>query len=681
MALFFNIRLVFCACLLVTATSQAQPQIDSLKLKLQGSTNNTTRAELISKIAESFFLSARYDSLGKYGIALEQLAKQIDNQEFQWLAKTYQAQAYMRVDSAKFFSETQSILKICEEHKFVKGIAINCLGLGSRLLTLGKYQEALQYLTRGAKAITAEHDLIGIKSDLIRTVSAVHHHQGNYTEALEYGLESSSLAEAHGDPIQVLKSYLNLGGLYGELASEENGLGTVSDRQRYQVEARKYMKLSYQFSKQYASKLSQGATAFNLGSLYLEIHQHDSARQFLNEAIRLGKETSFHELLSNAYRATAKLVASDSGLYFLDLALHEADSARNPISKVGTMLDKAKIFFNEQKSLEAERIALLVLSDAKALKLLNDQRSVYLLLYQIQESRQNYREALKYYTLHNQIKDSIVNEKNFARIEELKAKYESELKDNEIRDLEQRAALQQLQLRQKNVVVAGVILVTLLLVALLVLFFRQRAYRQQQQMLQIENRFLRFQLDPHFISNALVSIQRFMLENNAMTASGYLAKFSRLMRQLLEYSRAELITIEEEIDLLKNYLDIQKLRLKDRFVYTIEVDEKLLITEQRIPPMFTQPFVENAIEHGIRELSAGKIDIVFKTMNESLQIIIRDNGKGIAEADHAGKTSLSTKIIQERMNLLNKTGKFPIQLSVNSGVQGTVVNLILPIYL
>ena len=659
----------------------AQTTTDSLKRELSTTTGVVSQAKITAKIAESFFLSARYDSLGKYGIALEQLVKQIDNQEFQWLAKTYQAQAYMRVDSTKFFSETQSILKVCEEHKFVKGIAINCLGLGSRLLTLGKYQEALQYLTRGATAITSEHELIGIKSDLIRTVSAVHHHQGNYTEALEYGLESSRLAEAHGDPIQVLKSYLNLGGLYGELASEENGLGAVSDRQRYQVEARKYMKLSYQFSKQYASKLSQGATAFNLGSLYLDTNQPDSARQFLNEAIRLGEETSFHELLSNAYRATAKLVASDSGLFFLDLALQEADSARNPISRVGTMLDKAKIFFNEQRLTEAERIALQVLSDAKELKLLNDQRSVYLLLYQIQESRQNYREALKYYTLHNQIKDSIVNEKNFARIEELKAKYESELKDNEIRDLEQRAILQDLQLRQKNVVVVGVILVTLLLVALLVLFFRQRAYRQQQQMLQIENRFLRFQLDPHFISNALVSIQRFMLENNAVVASGYLAKFSRLMRQLLEYSREELITIEEEIDLLKNYLDLQKLRLKNKFEYRIIVDEKLLITEQRIPPMFTQPFVENAIEHGIWEMIDGEIEIEFKAMNERLHITIRDNGKGISEHKKTQKTSLSTKIIQERMTLLNKTGKFPIQLSVNSGVQGTAVNLILPIYL
>jgi hypothetical protein len=386
-------------------------------------------------------------------------------------------------------------------------------------------------------------------------------------------------------------------------------------------------------------------------------------------------------LLSNAYRATAKLVTTDSGLYFLDLALHEADSARNPITRVGTMLDKAKIFFDEQRLSEAEQIAQQVLSDAKELKLLNDQRSVYLILYQIQESRQNYREALKYYTLHNQIKDSIVNEKNFARIEELKAKYESELKDNEIRNLEQRAALQQLQLRQKNVVVAGVILVTLLAIALLFLFFRQRAYHQQQQMLQIENRFLRFQLDPHFISNALVSIQRFMLENSAVMASGYLAKFSRLMRQLLEYSREELITIEEEIDLLQNYLAIQKLRLKDKFTYKIIVDEKLSISEQRIPPMFTQPFVENAIEHGILEVPDAKIEIDFKYANLQLHIAIRDNGKGIAEDKKTEKTSLSTKIIQERMQLLNKSGKFPIQLSVNSGMQGTEVNLILPIYL
>lgn len=670
--------------LLITEIAQAQSKIDSLKVEFSKTNDISKRALLTEKLAESFFLSARYDSLLKYGETLEHLAQQINDKTLLLLARSYRAQGYARVDSTRFFSESINILQACEQSGFVKGIAINCLGLGSRLLTYGKYDQALIYLLKGYNSIADEDDLlIGIKSDLIRTVSAVYHHQGKYTEALDYGLESSRLAEQSTDPIQILKSYLNLGGLYGELSSAANGLGTAQDRNRYQIEAKKYMLLSYRFSQQHASKLSQGATAFNLGSLYFESGQPDSAQLYINEAIRLGVETSFHELLSNAYRTQSKLISNqDSILLWLDKATAEAALAKNPISKVGTSLDKVKVLYEQKKFVIAEALAQESLQDAINLNLLNDQRSAYYLLYQINEGRQNFREALSYYSHYISIKDSMVSEKNFARIEELKARYESELKDTEIKSLEQRAMLQDLELKQKNFVVTGVVIVALALAGFLWLYFRQRSLRQQQQLLQVENRFLRFQLDPHFISNALVSIQQYMLENNNAQAASYLAKFSRLMRQLLEYSREELITLENEIDLLRNYLDIQKLRLKDRFTYEIKIDPSLSLSEAKVQPMFAQPFVENAVEHGVTNLQGGRIEIVFRAEGDQLKLEISDNGAGITAKANSNPRSLATKIIQERIALINKSNPRAITLHVGSTPSGigTRVQLTLPIY-
>ena len=228
----------------------------------------------------------------------------------------------------------------------------------------------------------------------------------------------------------------------------------------------------------------------------------------------------------------------------------------------------------------------------------------------------------------------------------------------------------------------GTILTALLVASVLFLYFRQRSLNQQQKALAIENKFLRFQLDPHFLSNALVSIQRFMLDNNTQQASSYLSKFSKLMRQLLEYSREEYITIEEEIDLLRNYLDIQKLRLKDKFEYEIQVDPKLAIGDSRIPPMFAQPFVENAIEHGIGNRENGKISISFSEKDNQLFLEIQDDGAGIGESLTADHKSLSTTIIKERIALLNKSNKKPIQLQIGNvpGGSGTRVALTLPIY-
>jgi two-component sensor histidine kinase/tetratricopeptide (TPR) repeat protein len=677
---------LFIVCAPLQSLIFAQTKLDSLKVKLAQSTSPQERAVLVSNIGELFFSSSRYDSLTWYAAELLDLSKKLNNRELRLLATTFRAQSLLRGDSARYFSEAKAALLECESSNYVLGVAINCLGIGSKLLTIGKYDQCIVYLLKGFDAIDefAEPKLLGIKSDLIRTVSSVYHHQGKYSESLDFALRASILAERSRVPMQILKSYLSLGGLYGELSSPENGLGTGSDRSRYHIEAKKYMRLGYQFSLKNASKLTQGATAFNLGSLYAEDQQKDSALHYLNEALRLGIQTGYQELLSNAYRMKSTLYSGqpDSAIYYLDLAFEHSIKAKNPITGVATSLDKAKILVNQKKWREAENLTLSALERAKELKLLNDQRSAYFVLYQTKTGQRAYKDALEYYVKFSATKDSIVSEKNFARIEELKTKYETELKDSEIEALEQKSVLQSLEIKQKSFWLLATILTTLLTAFILFLYVRQRTLRQKQKALSIKNRFLRFQLDPHFLSNALVSIQRFMMDNNTAQASNYLTKFSRLMRQLLEYSREELITIEEEIDLLRNYLDIQKLRLKDKFEYEIKIDKNLSVSESNIQPMFAQPFVENAIEHGVGDSGNGKIEISFSLLNDQLVLEIKDNGKGLALEPTANSQSLSTKIIRERIALLNKTNKKPILLTignVDSGT-GTRVQVTLPIY-
>ncbi len=676
MRIFFS--LLALTALLTIATGQ--PKIDSMRSQLRKATAATLQMELAAGIGKAFFYGSQYDSLSTYGAILKKVASGQDDPQMELLAEVFLAQGYARKDSALFFQQAEAVLAKTAAQQYVFGTGLMCLGIGSRLLTLGRYREAKTYLLRGYNAIsdTGTPEELALKSDLIRTVSAVFHHQGQYAEALDYGLQGSRLADESREPMQRLKSYFNLSGLYGELSSPENNLGTAEDRKRYYVEAKKYMRLSYETSLRVASKMTRGATAFNLGALYQEGGQADSATVYLNEAIRVGKELNFHELLSNAFRVKAKLKnAQDSALFFLDVAYTEAELALNPMTAVSTKLDKARLLFERGQRVEAEAIAISALAEAEKLGSLNDQRSGHLLLFQLAQVSGEHRAAMTHYQRYVTVKDSMVSERNFAKIEELKTRYETELKDREIQDLEQRAALQTLALRQKNLLLFGTVMAAVLVATVLLLFYRQRTFRQQQRLLQIENRLLRFQLDPHFLSNALVSIQRFVLENHAALASSYLTKFARLMRQLLEYSRQELITIEEEIDLLRNYLDLQKLRLRDQFEYAIHVDEKLVVAEQKIPPMFAQPFVENAVEHGVNGLANGKIEIFFRAKERRLVVEIIDNGPGIDVQKNTGHVSLSTKIIRERIVLLNQSNKTDIQLAVAPVTHGTGTQVVL----
>lgn len=167
---------------------------------------------------------------------------------------------------------------------------------------------------------------------------------------------------------------------------------------------------------------------------------------------------------------------------------------------------------------------------------------------------------------------------------------------------------------------------------------RKKAFERQQKLtlekdfLELEQKAMRLQMNPHFIFNALNSIQSLIGTGKETEARYYLAKFSRLMRQILDNSRRSSITLEEEINTLENYLLIEQFCNADRFEYRIEMDENLEKDFINIPPMLIQPFVENAIKHGMKgrseAMGKGLIQIHFEEKNHYLVCSIEDNGIG-----------------------------------------------------
>ncbi|MEO9966387.1 MAG: histidine kinase [Reichenbachiella sp.] len=285
------------------------------------------------------------------------------------------------------------------------------------------------------------------------------------------------------------------------------------------------------------------------------------------------------------------------------------------------------------------------------------------------------------------LKDQIYDVQKSRQLAEIQTKYETAKKEAEISALSQRATIQSLEIKQKNIaIVVGVVLI--ILVALgIYLTLRQRALRVSQMQMELEQRFLRSQLNPHFISNALLAVQNFMLKNQPEIAASYLSKFAKLMRETLENSRKEFILLEDELKMLTNYMDIHKMRMSDRFDYHISVADEIDTESDSIPPMFVQPFVENAIEHGIVNADGkGQIDLTFEKEGEYISIVIQDNGGGLASTDSQSEnhTSLSSAIIQERMAIFNKTLKRKIQLVMkeiideNEEIRGTKVELKVP---
>lgn len=182
----------------------------------------------------------------------------------------------------------------------------------------------------------------------------------------------------------------------------------------------------------------------------------------------------------------------------------------------------------------------------------------------------------------------------------------------------------------------------------------------QQRATELEMQALRTQMNPHFIFNCLSSINKFILKNDMDTASDYLTRFSRLIRQVLTNSQLSLIPLSDEIEMLRLYLDMERLRFSESFSYNIIYENTIEPETIYIPPMLLQPFCENAIWHGLmHKEGSGKLDIVMSIQNGELQCIIADNGIGREKATElktksgVKQKSFGLKITTERLALFN----------------------------
>ncbi|MBA2610989.1 MAG: histidine kinase [Bacteroidetes bacterium] len=210
-------------------------------------------------------------------------------------------------------------------------------------------------------------------------------------------------------------------------------------------------------------------------------------------------------------------------------------------------------------------------------------------------------------------------------------------------------------------------------------------------MLELETKALKVQMNPHFIFNSLNSIQQFILANENDNAYLYLSKFSKLVRKLLESTTSESIVLEEEIDILKRYVEIEALRFEDVFSYEFYIDEKLEVQKTRISHMLIQPFIENAIWHGLlHKTGEKKLKVSFFYIDQkTLNCVVEDNGVGRdfkkgKEIVTLEKKSLAIEFITQRLELISKTRSincgFEIidNLSAEGIGSGTTVKIIIP---
>ena len=285
------------------------------------------------------------------------------------------------------------------------------------------------------------------------------------------------------------------------------------------------------------------------------------------------------------------------------------------------------------------------------------------------------------------------NKKQEETIAELEKKYQIEKKDFEITSLKTNNVFNEKIIRQQRWLFAGIAFLLFGLMLYLYNLYRQKLLKEKNKSLESENKkllleqkALQLQLNPHFIYNSIANLQGLITQGKNEKTVSYLSSFSRLLRNILELNREDFIPLEDEISSISNYMTLQQMRFEDLFDYEIHVSENCDKEFVMIPPMLLQPFVENSIEHGFKDiLYKGKIDISFTKNDRKLIVEIKDNGTGINEKiiKNANKKSLSRIIIQERLDVLfnqkNKESYLEVISPNKNNDPGVLVKIVLPL--
>jgi ligand-binding sensor domain-containing protein/two-component sensor histidine kinase len=217
----------------------------------------------------------------------------------------------------------------------------------------------------------------------------------------------------------------------------------------------------------------------------------------------------------------------------------------------------------------------------------------------------------------------------------------------------------------------------------------------EKKLANVEMSALLAQMNPHFLFNSLNSIDSYIIRNESKKASEYLNNFARLMRLILQNSRSNYISLKDELEALELYLQMESLRFKNKFIYSITVDEELDSNAIVIPPMLIQPYVENAIWHGLMHKTngeEGKVELQVYKSEDNLLCVIRDNGIGRkkaaeikAQKQSSHKRSMGMQITEDRIEIINKLYNINASVHIHDienekgEVGGTRVELTIPV--
>lgn len=595
---------------------------DSLKQVLKQDLSEKERLETLVELSGFLIVNNELEEANSYLRQAKSIAQHTQNKLN--LIKIYNLQGIIKMSQNKYseardiFSKALLLTREIKEPKEEGNILSN---LGLICFELGDYKQAINYHLEAYKIRVEIKDELGVsKSET--SIGNVYFVQKNYEKALKYYKNAVKMNQKLQNPLQI-----------GIL---QNNIGLIHLAQKKYKLALDFFEMAYQTTTKINDIEGQADAFIGMGEVYFFEKNYEKALEYIHKSLRIYEQLDYKKRMAECYQMLGSL----------SLEINQTE--------------KAFQYFNKQ-------IAL-----AKEIGNKENIRSGYKSLSDYYKSKKKYKQAYDYYVLYVNIKDSLLNEANSKNLAEQEIKFQSEKKQKENEVLEQKNKFlfqknktQQLKISKNRYFIIGLISVVVFVSIIAFMVIKYNRTKTKNEKIEIEQKLLRSQMNPHFIFNAMVGIQNYIYKEEPEIAANYLSSIVYLMRSIIENSHKEKVSLEKEIETLRHYLNLQRVRYDQKFDFCIEIAPEVEEESLFIPPMMAQPIIENAVEHGIMNKEDGEGFIRIKIGLETsgfLTLTIEDNGIGRDKAKELKKQSgahlsIATAITEERLAVINRKAK------------------------
>jgi two-component system, LytTR family, sensor kinase len=579
--------------------------------------------------------------------------------------------------------------------KYTIGIADDWNYIGIVNISTGDYSSSAESLLTAKKYYILAKNNIGVQNTLYN-LSQVYLKLDDFTNAANSLIEALKFAEKEKDKNGMCDIYDQLGTIY--IMQNEIDL------------AKSYFLKSLALKKESNYTTSLATSYRSLGVVSFKKKQYKDGIDYFKKAY----DVATNKLQTKAIHTSKGVILFEMGDYSesekcLKEALIENESA-NAKGIIYPLL--SQIYYKRGNLKDAEKFGLLGFELTKKNKYIDKQFEAANSLYLTYKQAKQIEKSFQFLEISTSLKDSINKKTNRSAMLKADFKYETEKKEATLKTLSQKNKISELESKRKTsfLLILGVMFLAIGTTAV-VLFSRFKVKKQNeilainlaetQKMLAAEKKVteselkaLRSQMNPHFIFNALNTIQQQFMYGDKMLANQNMNNFSYLTRQILEASGKKKITLDNEIEILTKYLDLEKMRFTKDFEYTVTFDKDIDLQFHTVPPMLIQPFAENSVKHGLLHRNGlKKLDIHFDLddSEDFMVCTITDNGIGrdasaiIKSKNNVTHNSFSTEAINQRLELLNENLQlkdlvvYEDVLNENNEVFGTKVMVKIPL--